>query len=71
MMKYLVKVGKAKTESEAFDMINKNTDEGLVIRSAMATLEKDPDADVDTAIKNARNVVKGVVIHKKKTLNPL
>ena len=58
MMKYLVKAGVAKNEGDAYAMINKSTDEGLVIRSAMDVLTKDPDADVEATIKNARNVIK-------------
>ena len=58
MMKYLVSIGKAKNEGEAYDIIHKNTDEGLFIRSAMDVLAKDPYADVEATVKNAREVIK-------------
>ena len=58
MMQYLVKSGVAKNEGDAYAMINKSTDEGLVIRSAMDVLAKDPYADVEATIKNARDVIK-------------
>ena len=58
MMQYLVKSGVAKNEGDAYAMINKSTDEGLVIRSAMDVLTKDPYADVEATIKNARDVIK-------------
>ena len=59
MMKYLVKAGVAKNEGDAYAIINKNTDEGLVIRSAMETLAKFPYSDIDKTIKNARDVING------------
>lgn len=60
MMNYLTANGVAKSQKEAFEMINKTDENGLIIKSAMEVLSKDPYADVGQAITNAKSVVKGV-----------
>lgn len=67
MMNYLIANGVAKSQKEAFEMINKTDENGLIIKSAMEVLSKDPYADVGQAIANAKSVVKGV---RNSTVSP-
>ena len=57
MMQYLQDQGVAKTKQEAYDMVYKNTDQNLVIQSAMAALKENPFMDPREAVTAAKKVV--------------